>query len=124
MRDAVEEVGGAVERIDDPARLVRIAGDLAALLDQEAPVGARLLQFLDQRVLGAPVGHRHEVGRPLAADLEVLDLVEVAAQLGTGLATGLFHDSDEAGMGYQDRLLWPSPHSRGVGDQSARRTYS
>ena len=39
MGDAVEEVGGAVERIDDPARLVRIALDRAAFLEQQAPVG-------------------------------------------------------------------------------------
>jgi len=98
MRDAVEEVAGAVERIDDPARLVRIAGDLAALLDQEAPVRTRLLQLLDQRVLGALVGDADEVRRALAADLEVLDLVEVATQARTGLAAGALHDGDEAGM--------------------------
>jgi hypothetical protein len=39
VRDAVEEVAGAVERIDDPARLGRIALDRAAFLELEAPVG-------------------------------------------------------------------------------------
>ena len=40
-RDAVQEVGGAVERIDDPAVLVVLAGDHAALLHQEAVAGTR-----------------------------------------------------------------------------------
>ena len=88
MRDAVEEVGGAVERIDDPARLVGIALDLAAFLEQEAPVGPRVAQFLDDRLLGALVGHRDEVGRPLAADLQLLDLAEVAPQPRRRLAGG------------------------------------
>ena len=52
MRDAVEEVGGAVERIDDPARLGRIALDLAAFLEQQAPVGPRVAKLVDDGLLG------------------------------------------------------------------------
>ena len=48
MGDAVEEVGGAVDRIDDPARLGRIALDRAAFLEQQAPVRAGVAQLLDQ----------------------------------------------------------------------------
>ena len=99
--NAVEEVGGAVERIDDPARLVRIALDLAAFLEQHAPVGPGVAQLLDERLLGALVGHRHEVGRALAADLELLDLAEVAPKARRRLARGALHDGDQAGMGYQ-----------------------
>ena len=99
MRDAVEEVGGAVERIDDPPRLVGIALDLAAFLEQHAPVGPRVAQFLDDRLLGALVGHRDEVGRALAADLQLLDLAEVAAQARRRLAGGALHDGDQAGVG-------------------------
>ena len=88
MRHAVEEVGRAIERVDDPPRLVGIAGDLAAFLEQHAPVGPRGAQFLDDRLLGALVGHRHEIGRALAADLELLDLAEVAPQARRGLARG------------------------------------
>ncbi len=46
MRDAVEEVAGPVERIDDETRLGRIAGDLTALVlqrDDEARVQEREL---------------------------------------------------------------------------------
>ena len=48
---------------------------------------------------GALVGHRHEVGRPLAADLELLDLAEVAPQARRRLARGALHDGDQAGVG-------------------------
>ena len=34
-RDAVQEIGGAVERVDDPAVLVVVAGHRAALFHQE-----------------------------------------------------------------------------------------
>jgi hypothetical protein len=97
MRDAVKEVRGAVERVDDEARLVGIAGDLTALLGQDRPVRPRLAQFLDQRLLGTLVGHRDEIGRPLAADLEVLNLVEVAAQARRCLARGALDDGEWEG---------------------------
>src|SRR3546814_1008773 len=42
MRDAVEEIGGAVQRIDDPALLSRIARDLAAFPQPDTPVGPPL----------------------------------------------------------------------------------
>ena len=42
MRHSVEEVGGSVERVDDPPRLVRVALDLARLLDQEPQSGRAL----------------------------------------------------------------------------------
>src|SRR3712207_4455060 len=86
VRDAVEEVRGAVERIDDPARLALVARDLALLLEQEAEVGARLAQDVSDRPLGGAVGVRHEIRRALARDLELLDLVEVAPQPRRGLA--------------------------------------
>ena len=75
--------------------------DLAALLQQHAPVGARVAEFLDDRLLRALVGHGHEVGRALAAHLELLDLPEVAAKARRRLADGALHDGDEAGVGYQ-----------------------
>src|SRR3546814_4008367 len=73
MGDAVEKVRRAVDRIDDPARLGRIARDRAALLHQEAPLGAGVAELLHYRLLGALVGHGHDVGSPLAADLHFFD---------------------------------------------------
>src|SRR3546814_19713489 len=61
-------------------------------------LGAR--QFLEQRLLGALIRHRDEIGRPLAADLEVLDLVEITPQPRRRLACGPIHDGDEARMRY------------------------
>ena len=63
MGDAVKEVGRAIERVDDPARLGGIALDLAAFLEQHAPVGPGVAKLLDDRLLGALVGHRDEVRR-------------------------------------------------------------
>src|SRR5581483_9233944 len=65
------------------------------------PVGPRVPQFLDDRLFGALVGHRYEVGGSLAADLQLLDLAEVAAKARCRLARGALHDGDQAGMGYQ-----------------------
>ena len=96
MRDAVQEIGGAIERINDPARLGRVALDHAAFFEQKAPVGPGALQFLDQRLFRLLVGLRHEVGRPLAGHLKMLDLAEVAAQLAACLARGAFHDGEKA----------------------------
>jgi hypothetical protein len=39
-----------------------------------------VLQLVEDRLLGALVGDGHEVRRPLAADLQLLDLVEVAPE--------------------------------------------
>ena len=99
MRDAVKEVGGAVERIDDPARLVGIALDLAAFLEQHAPVGPRLAELVDDRLFRALVRHGDEIAGPFAADLELLDLAEVAPQPRSRLARGASHDGEQAGMG-------------------------
>jgi hypothetical protein len=83
-------------QIDDPARLHRITLDHPALFEQETPVRPRLLQLLDQRLLGALVRHRDEIRRSLAADLQMLDLAEIAPQARRRLARGAFHDSEKA----------------------------
>src|SRR5437868_6171998 len=88
MRNAVEEIDGAIERIDNPPGFVGIAGSLATFLEQHAPIGACVAQFLDNGLFGPFVGHRDEVARPLAADLELLDLAEVAAEARRRLARG------------------------------------
>ena len=116
MRNAVEKVAGAVERIDDEARLVGLAGNLTPLFHQEAPPGASGAQFVPQRPLGGLVSLGDEVRRALAADLQMLDLAEIATQAPARLARSALHDSDEAG----DRchylairmLSGPSAHRR------------
>ena len=96
MRHAVKKVGGSVERVDHPPRLVRIAVDFAAFLEKHAPVGARIAQFLDDGLLGSLVGHRNEIARAFSADLQLLDFAEVAAQPRRRLAGGALHHGDEA----------------------------
>ena len=65
-RDAVQEVGGAVERIDDPAMGAVGAFDLAALLHQEAIARPCAGQLLEENLLGAVVGGADEIGGPLS----------------------------------------------------------
>ena len=97
MRDAVQEIGGAVERIDDPA--VGLVGALAeaAFLAEKAVAGTRLGQLRKQRLLGAAVGGGDEIGRPLERDLQLLDFAEVALERARGLARGGDHDVEESG---------------------------
>src|SRR3546814_6318361 len=90
---AVQEVGGAVEGIDDPAPPAVVAGrHLGRLLHEKAVAGARLLQFVVDHLLGLVVGGRHEVGRPLARDLQVLDLTEAPLEAARRLPSGLEND--------------------------------
>ena len=97
----MQEIGRAVERIDDPAVAAILAGDLAALLGQEPVGGTRLAEFGDQRLVGAVVGGRDEVARPLQRDLQVLDLAEVAGESAAGLEHGLDHDVHQRRAGHQ-----------------------
>ena len=97
VRDAVQEVGGAVERIDDPGMGLVGALAAAAFLAEEAVARARLGQLLAQGLLGAPVGGGDEIGRALERHLQVLDLAEVALERAPGLARGLDHDVEEGG---------------------------
>jgi hypothetical protein len=96
VRDAVEEIGGSIQRIHDPARLGGIALARAALLAKEAPVGPGPLQFLVERLFRLAIGLADEVRRPLAADLQLLNLVEIAPQLRRRFAGGALHDGDQA----------------------------
>src|SRR3546814_19966273 len=100
MRDRVEEVRGAVERIDDEARLARIAFDLARLFHLEAPASTRVGQFVIQCALGRLIGFCYKVGRPFLRDLQMLDTAEIEAQLRAGLCGGALPDSVVSGSGH------------------------
>ena len=91
----MEEIAGAIERIDDPAGLVCIAFDDTCLFHHKTPVGARIEQFVIDRAFGDTVGLGHEVRRALAAHLEVLDLAEIATQATARLARGFLHYADD-----------------------------
>ncbi len=91
MRDAVQEIGGAVERIDDEAVGAVGALDLAALLEQEAVAGPRAGKLAMQDLLGAGVGGGDEIGGTLQRDLKLLDLAEIARQAAARFAGGAEH---------------------------------
>ena len=98
MRNAVQEVGGAVERIDDPAMALVGAGAGAAFLAEEAVFGPGLGQFLVNDLFGAPIGGGDEIARALQRDLKVLDLAEIALETAAGTARRLEHDIEDCGV--------------------------
>ena len=95
VRNAVQEVGGAVERVDDPgvALVVALAG--AAFLADKAITRPCLGEVCVQHLLGTPVGHGDEIGGPLQRHLKVFDLAEVALETAAGAARGFDHDVDK-----------------------------
>ena len=98
VRNAVQEVGGAVERIDDPH--IGLVGALAraAFLADEAVAGPGLGQFVVERLLRALVGRGDEIRRTFQRDLQILDLAEIALQRAAGAARGFHHDVEKGGM--------------------------
>ena len=87
MRDAVQEIGGAVERIDDPAMRPVGAHMGAAFLAEKAVIRPRLGEFVAQDLFGAVVGGGDEIARALQRHLQVLDLAEIALEAAAGRGT-------------------------------------
>ena len=96
----MEEVGGAVEGIDDPAVGGILAFQRAALLGEESVGRAGLPQFGDEGLVGAVVGGGDEIARALHGDLEVLDLAEVAGEAAAGLEHGGNHHVEKGRAGH------------------------
>ena len=65
MRNAVQEIRRAVERIDDPGVGLVVARLVAAFLAEKAVAGASLGQFGAQDIFGSPVGRADEIRRAL-----------------------------------------------------------
>ena len=99
LRNPVEEIGRAVERIDDPGVGFVAALPAAALLAQESVAGPRLRQFLVQDLLGPTVGRGDEIARPLQRDLQALDFAEIALEPARRLAGRLGHHIEGRGLG-------------------------
>ncbi len=92
MRNAVQEVAGAIERIDHPPPRPVVRPGRAGFLHQEGVAGPRLGQVVADRLLGAQIGLADEIARSLHAHLQLLDLGEVAQQaLGSALGSVLHH---------------------------------
>jgi len=94
----VEEIRGAVERIDDPG----VAGVgprvTAAFLAEEAVARPGPAQFGFERLFGLAIGGGDEIARPLERHLEVFDLAEVTLERARGLASRRDHDVEEGGV--------------------------
>ena len=70
-REAVHEVGGAVQRVDDPDGVAAAAG--AALLGEEGVVGVGRADVLDDRALGGAVDLGDEVVAALGGDVQAVE---------------------------------------------------
>ena len=95
MGDAVEEVGGAIERVDMPGVALVLPFDVSRFLENQAIAGTRLHQGIAQHLFSLAVGGGDEVAGALARNLEVLDLAIVALEAAGGLADGVDHDGHE-----------------------------
>ena len=95
MRNAMQEVAGAVERIDNPPGLVLVPFDHTGFFHHESPIRPCGEKFVVDGAFGDPIRLRYEVCRPLMADLKVLDLAKVATQAATRRATCLLQYADD-----------------------------
>ena len=90
----MQEVRGAVERIDDPGVGLVLTRARAAFLSEEAVTRPRLGEVAMQHLFGAMVGQRDEIGGALQRYLQVLDLAEVALEAAARASRGFDHDVD------------------------------
>jgi hypothetical protein len=104
----VQVIGGAVERVDDPARAV--AADIAlraALLTQDGVIRVGAADDLDDASLGLAIGFAHEVVRTLALDTQLMQTLAGAKQEVAGSAGGAHGYG--AQWGHADNSLWQGP---------------
>jgi hypothetical protein len=101
LRNAVQEIGGAVQGIDDPGVALVAALARAAFLAEKAVARPRPGEIGVEHLLGALVGERDEIRRPLQRHLQMLDLAEIALKVAAGAARRLDHDIDEGGIEHQ-----------------------
>src|SRR4029078_8731237 len=87
-RNAMQEIGGAVEWIDDPAMAAVAAFDIAAFLHQEAVAWTRAGKVGGENLLGAVIRGADEIGRTFERDLKLLNLAEIARETAGRLAGG------------------------------------
>jgi len=110
MRNAVDEVGRAVERIDDVPVGVGTgsAWRRSALLADEPTAGVRAEQGALERLLGLEVRGGDEIRRALEVDLELGTPAEVVHQP-FARAARRTHHRRQLGRGVEHRRLMPHP---------------
>src|SRR5690606_3558264 len=97
MGNAVQEGGGAIERVEDPAEGAVRGGLGAALFHEEPVAGPGAGKLLANCALGARVRDGDELAGSLHRHLELFDLVEVAQQPAPRLLGGAEHHGDVGG---------------------------
>jgi hypothetical protein len=107
MRDAVQEVRGAVEGIDVPAMCLVRPLDHALFLHDEAVARTSPSQGIAQDRLRLAVRGGDEVARTLARDLQVLDLAEVALERTGGFHDRVGHHGHQRGADHVTFKFWP-----------------
>jgi hypothetical protein len=70
----MQEVGGAVQRVDQPAVLAILAVDGPRFLQKKAESRSRAPELLTQDLLRAPIGGADEVPRARDRDLQAQSL--------------------------------------------------
>src|ERR1700693_1145963 len=92
-REAVQEVGGAIERIDDPDDLAVAAA--TAFLGQERMRGIEFADDRDDLALGGLVDLADVVVAALGGDLETLQSYQAADDDLAGTACGAYRDIEQ-----------------------------
>ena len=108
LRDAVEKVRGAVQRVDDPHRVALAVG--AALLGEEGVVGVDALDFPYNFRLAGAVDLAHVIVPGLAVHGYGVDPVQFASHQFTGAASGADGDV-HGGLGHGERR-WAGKRQR------------
>src|SRR5690242_14140719 len=95
MRNAVQKIRRAVQRIDNPA-VPRVRPRFgSALLDQQGVAGACPPQLRLKNALGLQISGRDEFAGSLDGDLKLLDFAEIADETARRLERGVSHDIDD-----------------------------
>ena len=87
----------ANQDIADPAMRAVGARDLARFFQQEGVGRPGLAQLVEDDLLGPLIGVGDEIRRPLARDLQVLDLAEILDQRAARLDGSGHHDVEKGG---------------------------
>src|SRR5258708_8742252 len=92
LRKAVDEIGGAVERIDDPPVFLLSRVNQTRLFGENAVVGIGFLHHLDDRRLGRAVDLGDEIVGALRLDLQAAAVERGAIDDRAGAARGAHGD--------------------------------
>ena len=105
MRNGVQKVAGAVQRVDDPAvRSVR-PFQRAAFFLQKTVAGADFQQIFAQSLFGIQIGRRSKIRGAFFGNLQFFQFSEIAGQSASGLLHRLNHDVQIGGQSRNKAVL-------------------